>query len=172
MCALQVANKLIVVRCGSVLLAIDQHAADERVQLEALQQQLALQLQQNQPAEQKPGNGTTLSSTMQPNSKQEGLLLQQQPLQPPLKLQLGLSEVKAASMYSHQLEHWGWKVQLLSSRGGDAGVASKPATASSGVTTDALLQQVPVLAGVHLGALDLQVGQFRRPSPCMLQLQQ
>ena len=41
----QADTKLVVMRCGPVLLAVDQHAADERVQLEALQRQLQAQLQ-------------------------------------------------------------------------------------------------------------------------------
>lgn len=39
-CTLQVDKKFIMMVCGSTLVALDQHAADERVGLEALQAQL------------------------------------------------------------------------------------------------------------------------------------
>jgi hypothetical protein len=39
--ASQVDSKAIVARCGPLLVALDQHAADERIQLEALQAQIA-----------------------------------------------------------------------------------------------------------------------------------
>jgi DNA mismatch repair ATPase MutL len=38
---MQMCDKIVVIRCGKSLLAVDQHAADERVQLELLQQALA-----------------------------------------------------------------------------------------------------------------------------------
>ncbi len=39
-CTLQVDKKFIMMVCGSTLVALDQHAADERVRLETLQAQL------------------------------------------------------------------------------------------------------------------------------------
>ena len=39
-CYFQAFKKIVLVRSGSLLLAVDQHAADERIRLEALQQQL------------------------------------------------------------------------------------------------------------------------------------
>lgn len=145
------------VKCGPVLLAVDQHAADERVQLELLQQKLSqqLHLQQQPQATVNPLNGNTSSNGVLSTN-----LLQRQLLQPPQQLQLSMSEVQAVSSYQQQIEHWGWTLQLVDCRDSSNAAAAGSASAeaiSSGVVGTAELQQVPVLAGVQLGALDLKV---------------
>jgi hypothetical protein len=145
-----------------VLLAVDQHAADERLQLEALQMRLAGEQQQ-----------------------QQELLLQRRRLFPPHSVSLGMQEARALALYGEAVSAWGWQVvtpgqhqpavaglgsgvsketppgaaaaghQLgggINSRGDDGSGAALVGAAST-----VLLQQVPVLAGVQLGAVDLQV---------------
>lgn len=166
---LQVANKVIVVRCGSVLLAVDQHAADERIQLESLQQQVTQQQQQQQATSAVNSTGSTANKASLPNTQQ--MLLQLQPLHPAQQMQLSMAEVRAVAMYQQQIEHWGWKYQLNGSIGagqdsagtnrglatGPMGNDSNAAAISNTIDTAAALQQVPLVAGVQLGALDLKV---------------
>jgi flagellar motor switch/type III secretory pathway protein FliN len=151
---LQVDNKMLVVRCGSVLLAVDQHAADERVQLEALQEQLAAQLQQQrQQAQQAHPDAAHQQQQQQAGAAQkqyQDILLQRQRLVPGLALQLTIAESKALAQHEQQVKAWGWQVLLQE---------SAAAGAAGSVNASALLQQVPVIAGVQLGTFDLQVRQ-------------
>jgi DNA mismatch repair ATPase MutL len=157
---LQVDSKMVVVCCGSVLLAVDQHAADERVQLEALQEQLAVQLQQQREQAQRTHPDVVQQQQQQQRQQQAGvtqkqdqdILLQRQRLVPGLTLQLTMAESRALAQHKQQVEAWGWQV-LLQESAAAAGVAG-------GVNAPALLQQVPVIAGVQLGTFDLQVRRF------------
>jgi hypothetical protein len=146
---LQVDGKMIVVRCGSVLLAVDQHAADERVQLEALQQQLAAQLQQQrQQAQQAHPDPQQQQQAGTAHKQDHDALLLRQRVVPGVALQLTMAESKALAQYRQQVEAWGWQVLL------QEGAA---AAAAGSVNASALLQQVPLIAGVQLGTFDLQV---------------
>lgn len=129
----QVDNKMLVTRCSGVLLAVDQHAADERVQLEELQQQLEQQMQEA---------GAVGGSDGAP-------LLGVQLLSPPARMQLHLRELRGLLQYQQQVQRWGWRASVVGSGADDTG--------SSGVGATVLLEQAPLLAGVLLGALDLQV---------------
>jgi hypothetical protein len=129
---------------------VDQHAADERVQLEALQQQLAQQMTVTPAAA-----AAAAAAAAQRDDKPEGRvgrLLSHQLLQPPQQLSLTLQEARALQQYEPMVEAWGWRVSLTAAAGAAAG-----ATAGVGMTQAAVLQQVPVLAGVTLGTVDLQV---------------
>jgi len=110
-CDTQADNKLVVVRCGSVLLAVDQHAADERVQLEALQQQLAQQLHTPAAATHPPSHSATeRAKTGAAGHAASGGLLKQQLLQRPQPLNLTLLEARALHQHQALIETWGWRL--------------------------------------------------------------
>lgn len=74
-------------------------------------------------------------------------------------------EVRAWQQYQHLVEKWGWRLTLTAALpAAPAAAAAVAPTAqgaggvSMGVCQAAVLQQVPVLCGVSLGAVDLQVG--------------
>lgn len=150
MLLLQVDSKLVAMRCGPALLAVDQHAADERVQLEALQQQLAAEIA---PAAAGAG-GISVG------------LLSRQLLQPFQQLRLSLQEARALQQHQGTVEAWGWRVSFPAAAPAAAGqgmptMASQSA-AVVGAAQAAALHQVPVLAGVALGVVDLQVSCWHR----------
>ncbi|KAL4853064.1 Proteasome subunit alpha type-2 [Chlorella vulgaris] len=87
----QVDSKFLAVASGSILLLVDQHAADERVQLERLRDQL-------------------LSSDGQPGR------VQSQVLRPPLLLGLTDAESQLLEAYTDRLAAWGWRWQRSSAR--------------------------------------------------------
>ncbi|KAF6251124.1 hypothetical protein COO60DRAFT_671380 [Scenedesmus sp. NREL 46B-D3] len=154
----QVDSKMVVVRCGSVLLAVDQHAADERVQLEALQEQLAVQLrQQREQAQQEHATQHSHQQQAGLAQQQDQLLLQRQRLVPGTALQLTMAESKALAQYKQQVEAWGWQVHLQDSTAAAAGSATAGCAGAGSVNSPALLQEVPLIAGVQLGAFDLQL---------------
>lgn len=155
---MQADSKLVLLRCGSVLLAVDQHAADERVQLEILQQQVAAERQQQQQ------HGVQ-------GKRQRARLLQQRRLQPAVPLTLSSQEAQALALYPQQVASWGWVVAVPPAPGaaaagsaGGGGTAGGSSRSGGGVllgaTVSGVLRQVPELVGVQLGGLDLQV----RPS--------
>jgi hypothetical protein len=78
----------------------------------------------------------------------QDILLQRQRLAPGLALQLTMTESRALAQHKQQVEAWGWQVLLQE-------IAA--AGAAGSVNAPALLQQVPVIAGVQLGTFDLQV---------------
>jgi hypothetical protein len=143
----QVDSKLVAVRCGPTLLAVDQHAADERVQLERLQQRLASQRQDAACA------GATGAAGVAGEA-----LLQRRVLAPAQAVSLSMQEVRALLLHQQQVRSWGWQVALQTRAGAGGGGVGAGDGSLLGASTPALLQQVPVLAGVQLGALDLQVG--------------
>lgn len=183
----QADSKLVVTRCGPVLLAVDQHAADERLQLEALQTRLAReQEQQQQQGEEAP------------------LLLQTRRLFPPHAVSVSMQEARALALYGEAVAAWGWQVvtpgqhqpapAAASVAGLGSGVSRETLTGGAaaaaghqpggainsstgrddrapaallGVASTVLLQQVPVLAGVHLGTVDLQVRPLSQAPPAV-----
>jgi len=190
---------MVVAACGNILLAVDQHAADERVQLEALQQQLAAELLQQQQQVASASATASFNHTshccarqlpQQQEQQQQKLLLQHRRLFPPQQLHLTMAEAKAWLMHGQQIESWGWILKpaddssaTATSVAGsrcDAGsavdsdsiaaegfvlrtecdkieAAVLARASAAGVTSQMMLHQVPVLAGVQLGFLDLQV---------------
>jgi DNA mismatch repair ATPase MutL len=155
-CLGQADNKLIAARCGTVLLAVDQHAAHERVQLEALQQQLAQQVNVTS----SPSGAAAAAAARREDKAggRVGSLLSHQLLQHPQQLNLTLQEACALQQYQPMVEAWGWRVSLTAAAAAAvAGEAAAGATTNAGITQPAVLQQVPVLAGITLGAVDLQV---------------
>lgn len=111
-------------------MALDQHAADERVQLEALQARLAAQ----QEAAVIGGGGG--------GEEEEGAeqLLAEMPLRPPLPLDLSPEERQALQTHAELVRRWGWRVQ------GAGTVEERQALCS-----------VPLICGAPLGALDLRI---------------
>lgn len=143
-CDTQADNKLLVVRCGSVLLAVDQHAADERVQLEALQQQLSQQMHV-------PAAAAAAGTHHPSHSAAEGLktggaaglaasggLLKQQRLQRPQPLNLTLLEARALQQHQALIESWGWRLAAAQGPATTATVAAaaaQPASSSGGCSS-------------------------------------
>lgn len=142
---LQVDSKLVAMRCGPTLLAVDQHAADERVQLEALQQQLA--------ADMAPAAAGAGGSSVG--------LLSRQLLQPFQQLRLTLQEARALQQHQGAVEAWGWRVAFPAA-GQDMPSTASQSAAVVGAAQAAALHQMPVLAGVALGVVDLQVSCWHR----------
>lgn len=98
----QANNKLVVIRCGSVLLAVDQHAADERVQLEALQQQLAQQMEAAA-QQQGPTAAAAAAAATDASGAVSVPLLRHQTLQTAQLLGLSLQEARALELYETQV---------------------------------------------------------------------
>lgn len=141
---------MLVAVCGSIVLLVDQHAADERVQLECLQDRLSAQLD---------AGGVCTTTTVPPPAASAAaplppLLLARQ-LWPPLQLQLPPDEAAALAQHSTAVGLWGWAWTVAPGNQGEGTAAD---THQRGLTLAVLLQRLPVLAGVQLGALDLRVG--------------
>ena len=83
----QVAKKFILARAGSILLCVDQHAADERVRLEALQAQIY--------------------------SRDEHTGFKQSPLVRPMLLTLSDYEANLLEIYSSRLRHYGFDFSII-----------------------------------------------------------
>jgi hypothetical protein len=127
------------------------------VQLEALQQQLAQQVNVTP----SPSGAAAAAAAARREDKaggRVGSLLSHQLLQRPQQLNLTLQEACALQQYQPMVEAWGWRVSLTATAAAAAaGEAAAGATTNVGITQPAVLQQVPVLAGITLGAVDLQV---------------
>eukprot|EP00775_Hariotina_reticulata_P004629 gene4629-biopygen6383 len=129
----QVDKKILVAACGNILLAVDQHAADERVQLEALQQQLSDELlhQQQQAALAAARASSDQTSHCYPphlpqQQKDQQLLLQHKRMMPPQQLHLTMAEEQAWLMHGQVIQSWGWVLKRAH---------SSSATASSAVSS-------------------------------------
>ncbi|GBF98678.1 hypothetical protein Rsub_11672 [Raphidocelis subcapitata] len=135
----QVDSKAIIARCGPLLVALDQHAADERVQLEALQARIARESAAAQGVE---GRGA---------GKHEGRgegLVQTLPLQPAQALDLSASELQTLRAHRTRIAAWGWQLALPDAHGSGTDAAGTCAVA---------LQRIPLVLGVPLGGLDLRL---------------
>jgi DNA mismatch repair protein MLH3 len=133
----QVDCKAVAARCsgGGVLLAIDQHAADERVRLEALQARVARELDALR------GASPPLVAAAGTTS-----LLQTMALTPPRLLELSRSERVALCTNLPVVESWGWRVTSAGSGSGEQQVLPALHMAC-----------MPCVCGVALGALDLRL---------------
>jgi MutL C terminal dimerisation domain len=136
----QVANKLIITRSGNVLLAIDQHAADERIRLEQLQQQLLKHLHVVR-ADQ-PGNSTALAQ-----SAADSDVLASVPVRPPQPAYLSWHQLAILMQHQvrngtvHPISHWSLNIKR---KRRTVHVASQFAAA------DTATVPAPVLAGDSL----------------------
>jgi hypothetical protein len=153
------------------------------VQLEALQQQLAVQMDgtvqakavqvkavQDPPGAARPDASTgalvaqlaAFGQAAAAAAAAAGPLLRPQVLTPPQQVSLTLQESLALQAHQHLVTAWGWKVHIPAPTSAPAAAAAGDAAAGSlmmGTCQVVLLQQVPVLAGVALGAVDLQVSE-------------
>lgn len=143
----QVDRKAIIARCGDVLVALDQHAADERVQLEALQGRL----------QQAAAGGSLAAATA---GDEMTMLLGSIVLRPPQPLPLSADERRALQTHAALVREWGWCVSNDSS----GGVITGSATAGGAASTpppppqqQLSLSSVPTVCGAALGALDLRL---------------
>jgi hypothetical protein len=145
---------VVLAMCGSTLFAIDQHAADERVQLELLQARLAAQLASGgcAPAASARGGGSgtgggTSSGSGSGRASGSGSgscasprVLNKVVLKPGHRLQLTQAEGWALSQHTAAVERWGWRI------------APEPGGVS------ALMTHAPSVCGVTLAGPDLKVG--------------
>ncbi|GMH33785.1 hypothetical protein BSKO_01619 [Bryopsis sp. KO-2023] len=83
----QVGRKFVLMVCGEVVVAVDQHAADERVRLEMLQKDLV-------------------------SVGHESGLIQAEELDGSLAINLTHLEQQVFETYKQKVEHWGWKGKL------------------------------------------------------------
>lgn len=88
----QVDRKFILARAHGMLFIVDQHAADERVRLEHLQEELRSRL---------CNEGTSLA----------------QEVSPPIEIELTFEEFTCAELYKERLERWGWIVRHQADHG-------------------------------------------------------
>lgn len=81
----QVDKKFILAKAQGMIFVIDQHAADERVRLEHLQEELRSRLRA----------GASLA----------------QEVSPPIEMELTYEELTCAELYMERIERWGWKLK-------------------------------------------------------------
>lgn len=143
----QIDRKVVAAACGPLLVALDQHAADERVQLEALQARLA-----EERTAHLSGPPPAKAAT---KGYDGGVLLQQLILRRPQPLDLGAVEHQALSSHAALVEQWGWLVAAQKPGAAAANGQARPLQTSAGGAT--ALTAVPLLCGVPLGGLDLKL---------------
>lgn len=118
-------NKVIIVQHEGVLIAIDQHAADERIRLESLSQALNEAID-TFPVESKPG------------------ILEEKRLDPPSMFTLQTADVFIMTTFSRLLRKWGFTYKVINERDGDmqfqGRLETSPAVANELLTANDFLE--------------------------------
>jgi hypothetical protein len=126
----QVASKFILLRCGSVLLAADQHAVDERIRYERLTATLLAVLPPSPPQTAGQVGGCAALGSVALSTSQV----------------VSLSHGEAAAWHAHRgvVQRWGWWLEV-------------PAASQADGRTKFTLTHVPLVVGAQLNATDLRV---------------
>ena len=171
----QVDRKFVLMMCGNVLVAADQHAADERIRLEFLTAAVTEAVA-----------AAVAGGKLGVGSNKDGVakfgVLSSLALTAPQSVTLTGSEVVAWEQYKGRVEAWGWRLQpqLIGNeprnRGGASSSQQPCGTEQEGGTLSSvllatrtlLLTHVPcVLGGVPLNSTDLKVGQSGACDGCL-----